>query len=50
MWQNISLDREITHIRTMNENLKAKLDVALSRSTTRTAQTAGDLFVWDLEN
>ena len=50
MWQNISLDREITHIRAMNENLKAKLDVALSRSTTRTAQTAGDLFVWDLEN
>lgn len=50
MWQNISLDREITHIRAMNENLKAKLDVAFSRSTTRTAQTAGDLFVWDLEN
>lgn len=50
MWQNISLDREITHIRAMNENLKAKLDVALSRSSARTAQTAGDLFVWDLEN
>lgn len=49
MWQNISLDREITHMRTMNENLKAKLDAALAQPDKHTAQTAGDLFSWDFE-
>ena len=51
MWQNISLNREITHMRTMNENLKCKLDAALAQSANRGAgaQEAGDLFLWDFE-
>ena len=50
MWQNISLDREITHMRTMNENLKAKLDAALAQQAKHTTQAAGDLFLWDFED
>lgn len=50
VWQNIALDREITHMRTMNENLKCKLDAALAQPAKHTAQTAGDLFLWDLED
>lgn len=50
MWQNISLDREITHMRAMNENLKTKLDAALAQPDKRAAQAAGDLFLWDFED
>ncbi|MBR4991681.1 MAG: hypothetical protein IKY86_01660 [Clostridia bacterium] len=53
MWQNISLNREITHMRTMNENLKCKLEAALAQSAKcdagAGAQEAGDLFLWDFE-
>lgn len=50
VWQNIALDREITHMRTMNENLKCKLDAALAQPAKHTAQASGDLFLWDLED
>lgn len=50
VWQNIALDREITHMRTMNENLKCKLDAALAQPAKHTAQATGDLFLWDLED
>lgn len=50
MWQNISLDREITHMRAMNENLKTKLEAALAQPDKRAAQAAGDLFLWDFED
>ena len=50
MWQNISLNREITHMRTVNESLKGKLDAARAELTKYTAENAGDLFLWDFEN
>lgn len=54
MYQNISLNREITHIRTMNENLKCKLEAALAESTSRNtpngSQDTGDVFSWDFED
>ena len=53
MWQNISLNREITHMRTMNENLKCKLEAALTQSikhnTPGDSLDAGDVFLWDFE-
>lgn len=48
MLQNISLDREVTYMRTMNDNLKAKLDAALPGEA-HADQTAGDLLIWDPE-
>jgi len=54
MYQNISLNREITHIRTMNENLKCKLEAALAQSTSRNtsngSQDTGDVFLWDFDD
>ena len=50
MWQNISLNREITHMRTMNENLKCKLEAALAQSANPAAQDGGDLFLWDFQD
>lgn len=54
MYQNISLNREITHIRTMNENLKCKLEAALAKSTSRNtpngSQDTGDVFLWDFDD
>ena len=46
--KNISLDREVTYMRTMNDNLKAKLDAALPGEA-HADQTAGDLLIWDPE-
>ena len=37
-------------MRTMNENLKAKLDAALAQQAKHTTQAAGDLFLWDFED
>ena len=48
MLQNISLDREVTYMRTMNDNLKAKLDAALPGEA-HADQTAGALLIWDSE-
>ena len=47
MWQNISLDREITHMRTMNENLKTKLDAFLAESVN--THDGSDLYLWEAE-
>lgn len=49
MWQNISLNREITHMRTMNDNLKCKLEAALAQSAAPAAQDAGERFLWDFD-
>ena len=49
MGQNISLDREITHIRTMNERLKGRLETVLAELEKYTGKTAGELFPWDSE-
>lgn len=53
MWQNISLNREITHMRTTNENLRRKLDEALRESVKPHAlsgeRAAGDVFLWNFE-
>lgn len=53
MWQNISLNREITHMRTMNETLKCKLETALAeaakRNTPNGSHDTGDVFLWDFE-
>ena len=48
MMQNISLDREITQMRTMNETLKAKVDAA--RAETTQILDGGKLLLWDSEN
>ena len=48
MLQNISLDREITQMRTMNETLKTKLDAAIAESAQ--PLDGGKLFLWDSEN
>ena len=51
VWQNISLNREITHMRTMNESLKRKLETALEESvkhnTPNGSQDTGDVFLWN---
>ena len=51
VWQNISLNREITHMRTMNESLKRKLETALEESvkhnTPNGPQDTGDVFLWN---
>ena len=51
--QNISLNREITHMRTINENLKCKLEAALeesaNRSTPNDFQNTEDVFQWTSE-
>ena len=51
VWQNISLNREITHMRTMNESLKRKLETALEESvkhnTPNGLQGTGDVFLWN---
>ena len=51
VWQNISLNREITHMRTMNESLKRKLETALEGSvkhnTPNGSQDTGDVFLWN---
>lgn len=49
MWQNISLNREITHMRAMNENLKCKLDAALAQ-TVHAPQDGDELFLWDAQD
>ena len=53
MWQNISLNREITHMRTINENMKHRLDAALEdgmqRRGTNESQDARDVFLWNFE-
>ena len=48
MVQNISLDREITQMRTMNDTLKAKVDAA--RAESAQALDGGKLLLWDSEN
>ena len=51
VWQNISLNREITHMRTMNESLKRKLETALEESvkhnTPNGSQDTGAVFLWN---
>lgn len=51
VWQNISLNREITHMRTMNESLKRKLETALEESvkhnTPNGSQDTGGVFLWN---
>ena len=47
MMQNISLDREITQMRTMNETLKAKVDAARAEAQ---PLDGGKLLLWDSEN
>ncbi len=53
MWQNISLNREITHMRTINENMKRRLDTVmeedLKRRESNGSQDARDVFLWNLE-
>ena len=53
MWQNISLNREITHIRAMNDNLKRKLEAALAEAAKHNmpngSHGTGDVFLWDFE-
>ena len=49
MWQNIALNREITHMRTLNESLKGKLDAATTKLAKCTAENTGDLFLWGFE-
>lgn len=54
MWQNISLNREITHMRTMNESLKRKLETALEESAKGSSPTGlqdmGDMVLWALKD
>lgn len=51
MWQNVSLNREITHIRTANENLKRRLETALEdaakHSDAKPSQDAENVFLWN---
>lgn len=51
MWQNVSLNREITHIRTANENLKRRLETALEdaakHSAPKQSQDAENVFLWN---
>lgn len=53
MWQNISLNREITHMCTMNDNLKRKLEAARAEAakhnTPNGSHDTGDVFLWDFE-
>ncbi|MGN1025086.1 MAG: hypothetical protein ACI4P4_01650 [Faecousia sp.] len=47
MGQNIALNREITHMRALNESLKRRLEAAQEQAARRSAQDAGDVFLWD---
>lgn len=53
MWQNISLNREITHMRATNDNLKRKLEAALAEAakhnTPSGSHDTGDVFLWNFE-
>lgn len=47
MGQNIALNREITHMRALNESLKRRLEAAQEQAARRSTQDAGDVFLWD---
>ena len=51
--QNISLNREITHMRTINENLKRKLkavaEEAVPLNAVDAAQDTGNVLLWGFE-
>lgn len=53
MHQNISLNREITYMQTINESLKRKLETALAESekhhTPNGSEDTGDMFLWAFE-
>lgn len=47
MGQNIALNREITHMRALNESLKRRLEAAQEQAARHGTQDAGDVFLWD---
>ncbi len=47
MGQNIALNREITHMRALNESLKRRLEAVQEQAARRGTQDAGDVFLWD---